>query len=126
MQNQEYIPGVCNINTEEIALRKKAAYICGVITLVITVGVILFPTPIWLRAVVVFPAFLTAISFLQAQNKFCVAYGTSGKQNASEGSTHAVEVSEQDAHVDKKRSQTMNLQAAGIALVYAVIICLIP
>lgn len=121
-----YVPGVCNINRTEIAYRKKAGY-AGLAVLVVTFAALLaLDVSSWFRLVLFVPAFVAAIGFLQARNKFCVAYGAAGKQNAVEGTKEAVSVTDKLSLVrDKIKVRSMNLQAAVIALGVALLACLI-
>lgn len=111
-----YIPGVCNINRNEIAQRRKAGHI-GLILLVFGLGILLVlnVTP-WLRLVLVIPAMLMFIGYLQAKNKFCVGYGRAGLQNADGDDLAGKKVSDAFAvRADQKRSRVMNQQAACYA-----------
>lgn len=122
-----YIPGVCNINREEIAARRKAGYI-GLSASVVVLALSFMLTDIrWWRVLVALPAFIAAIGFLQAKNKFCVGYGASGRQNAEPGSTQAHTVTSADALLkDKRRVQIMNMQAVVLALIITAMALLLP
>lgn len=116
MNNQSYQAGVCNINTTEIAYRRKAGYISFGITIIIFVTAFLLRNIVIAGAVGIF-ASITAISFLQAKNKFCVAYAGSGKQNATEGEKEAREIKNgKDRALDKAKANKMYLQAAVIGI----------
>lgn len=125
--NQAYIPGMCNINKAEVAYRKKAMWFGIVVSVVVLAVMIGFALPIVVRVLLFVPIYIAAIGYLQVKNKFCVAYGASGKQNASEGSDNALEVAEAEAKAaDKKKSQKMNLQAFGISVIILVFVMLVP
>lgn len=122
-----YVPGVCNINRAEIAYRRKAGYVGLGISLILAIALFGLGVSRWYRLVLFVPLFIAAIGFLQAKNKFCVAYGANGKQNATEGSAKAREVSNQDAKAtDKNRARTMNIQAALLALVGTAAAVILP
>ena len=122
----DYVPGVCNINHAEIAYRRKAGYVGLIITLVLFVVLYALNLNQWFRIVLFVPAFVAAIGYLQAKNKFCVAYGANGKQNASEESKGASAVTDKAAIVrDKIKARSMNLQATVIALGIALLACLV-
>ena len=73
------------------------------------------------------PIFIAAIGYLQTKNKFCVAYGSSGRQNASDGSSAAQVVEDSDAiAADKKKSRDMNLRALAISAALTILILFIP
>jgi len=112
-----YIPGVCNINKKEIAYRRKAGYV-GVGVALVLFGILLgLKLSKWTRLILFLPLYIGAIGFLQAKNKFCVAYGAEGKQNANEDSTEATAVSDHAARArDKIKARSLNLQVAVITL----------
>lgn len=122
-----YVPGVCNINSAEIAYRRKAGFVLLVVTLVLTLPLLLIETPVWLRAFLFFPIFLTADCLLQAKHKFCVSYGAAGKQNATEGDKVAQDIVDAAAlKLDKARARRINSQAGLIGLAVTALLLLIP
>ncbi len=125
-QPTAYVPGVCNINHAEIAYRRKAGYFGLGVTVVLFVVMLALNLNPWLRILLVVPAYVAVIGFLQAKNKFCVAYGAAGKQNADESSDAATSITDKAAVLrDKVKARSMNLQAAVIALAVALLACLI-
>jgi hypothetical protein len=122
-----YVPGVCNINKEEIAQRRKAGYF-GLFSSIVYLGLCLTLTDmIWWRLLLVAPVFIAAIGFLQASNKFCVSYGTSGKQNAEPASQQAHTVTNEASLVkDRVKARKMNLQALAIAIVVSLVSLALP
>lgn len=128
METTDYIPGICNINKAEIAYRKKAMiigyFVAGFIfAILVAAG--------WnelVRALFVFlPLFVGVINNLQVNNRFCVSYGATGKQNATDGDTSAHEVVDKDAlAADKTKARKMNLQALAITLVVLALSLLVP
>ena len=122
-----YVPGVCNINTAEIAQRRKVGYVGATIFVVLLAVLVALPINRWVRMLLFLPSTVAASGFLQARNHFCVGYAAAGKQNAAEGSDSALEVIEQAAKAkDKQRARQMNLQAVGIGLVIALLTIAIP
>ncbi len=72
---QGYIPGTCNIGKKEIAKRRNIAIGAGVATIIMA-AYILAARPGHLLTISIFiPAYITTISFMQAQSKFCAAFG---------------------------------------------------
>ena len=125
--NSAYTPGKCNINFAEIEHRRKAAYV-GLIVFVITYGALVgLGFSSWFRLILFAPAFTAAIGFLQSKHRFCVAYGASGKQNATPGSTQPIEVTNQE-HIalDKAKARTLNIRALLIALVITLAALVLP
>ena len=102
-QSQAYVPGVCNINREEIAYRRKWGDIAAIVTVVLTVLLFVLSDNRWLRLIVFLPASLGAVNYLQAKNKFCVSYAAAGFQNAAEGSKKAEKVSAEAHELDREK-----------------------
>lgn len=123
MADQTYVPGVCNINSKEIAKRSKAGFFdLGLFIVLATIMVVSDAS--WLmRSLVFIPAFITSVAFLQAQQKFCVAYAGAGLQNATEGSTSAVKVVDSAAKKkDSLKAFKIYLQAFAISTVATAIV----
>lgn len=116
-----YVPGVCNINRDEIAYRRKWRNIGAVSTIVLTVTLFIVSSNRWIRLSIFLPAFIAAIGYLQAKNKFCVSYAASGLQNAAEDSTKADKVSKEAHKLDQAKARKMNIQAALVALAITVL-----
>jgi len=113
-----YIPGVCNINPKEIQRRKTAGYIGAGVFVVLLALLLLIDAPAYTRALLFLPAFVGAIGFLQAKNKFCVGYAAAGQHNANEGSETAKNIANEDnISRDKTRARQINWQAVGIAII---------
>jgi hypothetical protein len=122
-----YVPGVCNINSTEIAYRRKSGYILLVISMILAGVVIGLGLPVWTRLGLYFPIFVTAVCFLQVKYKFCVKYGAAGKQNADEGDKIAQDIVDAVARqLDAARTRKIKLQGASIALVVTVVLLLLP
>lgn len=122
-----YIPGMCNINTAEVAYRRKAMWFGIVLSVALLVALLVLRAEWWIRAIVLFiPVYIGAIGYLQVKHKFCVSYGASGQQNASEGSDDSADVGKENAQIDKKKARKMNLQAFGITVVVLALTALVP
>ena len=114
---QTYIPGVCNINREEIAFRRKWRNIGVIVTVLLAAILFVLSANRWLRILIFLPAFVAAINYLQTKNRFCVSYAASGLQNASEGSTKADKVAADAHQLDQAKARKMNMQAGVAALI---------
>ena len=82
-----YVPGVCNINPQEIKRRRQSGHIGVAITILLIMLLIATGATWYLRIIIIVPAFIAAIGYLQARNKFCVAYASSGQHHADSGDT---------------------------------------
>ena len=125
-QSTNYIPGVCNINTNEIARRRNAGYFG--LALTVLFGAILFGLGVnrYFRIALFVPLFIMAIGFLQAKHKFCVGYGAAGLQNAEEGSENAATITDKSAkQKDKQKTQQLYIQALVLSLAVTLLSVLI-
>ena len=77
----EYESGVCNIGPDEIAHRLTLAHVGLLITLGFLVLLIVTQVPLLARFSVALPAWGTAVAYLQAWRRFCVAFGALGVFN---------------------------------------------
>lgn len=123
-----YVPGVCNINTAEVAYRRKAMWFGIGLAVIVLVVCLVAGVAWWGRALLLFvPTYIAAIGFLQVRNRFCVSYGASGQQNATDGNSAASKISNQsDRDADKAKSRKMNLQALLITIVVLVVAAILP
>lgn len=128
MNESSYVPGVCNINREEIAYRRKFAIGGLIVATVLFVGLAFTPVSPYIRALVILlPLLIGVISLLQVRNRFCVSYGASGKQHASEGDKAAVDVAEEEARVaDKRKAKIMNAQAFLLTIAICLMSLFVP
>jgi hypothetical protein len=78
-----YAPGACNIGPDEIARRRKAAAAGLVASVVLAVVLVALGSPQWgtERLLVALPLTGAAIGWIQAQRRFCMAYGLAGTFN---------------------------------------------
>ncbi len=119
-----YIPGVCNINTKEIASRRLTGHV-GLVLLLISVTFLIFTKhSLWFCLISFIPAFIMAIGYLQARQKFCVSYAMAGSQHADEDSANAQAVIDTlSKQADRRRARTIYLQSLVTALSITVIVC---
>lgn len=112
-----YKAGVCNIGPEERAKRRQAGYIGLAVLLVLWVLLVYFHVPRLWRLVLFFPAFMSAIGFIQARLMFCVHFGLSGLFNFGPvGKTESV-YEAKFRELDRKMSWKLIGYAAAIAVV---------
>ena len=84
MNGDKYIPGVCNIGSQEINRRRRVGWIgltVALLLLIILVGINVNP---WWRLLIFFPATLSASGFLQAYFHFCAGFARRGVFNFGE------------------------------------------
>ena len=123
MSESTYIPGMCNINKAEVAYRRKAMWFGVALSVILFVLLLALQSAWWIVALGLFiPVYIAAIGYLQVKNKFCVSYGSQGKQNASDGNELAEAITDKEAlAADKKKTRNMNLQALAITIVVLVV-----
>ncbi|HUP83555.1 MAG TPA: hypothetical protein VM284_05125 [Candidatus Limnocylindria bacterium] len=77
----DYEAGVCNIGPDEIAHRLTLAHVGLLISLGYLVLLLVTDAPLAARFTVALPAWGTAVAYLQAWRRFCVAFGALGVFN---------------------------------------------
>lgn len=109
-----YQPGVCNIGPQEIARRRRAGHLGVVVTLAVLAAILVLHAPPPWRLVIALPAAGTAVTYLQAIRRFCVAFGRMGVFNFGElGSlTHIRD----DGALRADRAKAARMIAAGCAI----------
>jgi hypothetical protein len=115
MPKAAYQPGVCNINGTEVAYRKRWGYIGAYIFIVLGGIMLLGEASWWMRLVLYAPAYVSAIGFLQARNRFCIYYAAANQQQAAESARRPKKVTEAQHARDMKKAHRMKLQAGLIA-----------
>lgn len=117
----KYIPGVCNIGPEEIKMRSRVGWMGLAATMLVGGMLFYLGAPATTRLVLVLPAFVAAIAFLQAVMHFCVAFASSGLFNMDKaaGQTESVEKAEY-RKADQKKAVSIYIYSALIAIVVAV------
>jgi hypothetical protein len=110
-----YQPGVCNIGPAEIRRRRNTGISGAVVSVALLVVFVVFNVPNPWRAIVLFPAGLSAAGFLQAAFHFCVAFGMTGLFNfGTLGTQDAVHEKEY-----RRKDQQKALLIAGLSGVVA-------
>jgi len=117
--NNQYIPGVCNIGQDEIAHRNNVAWIGLISTAILWTGFIILEVPALWRLTLFIPAMMSATGFLQAYMKFCVYFGFANLFNfGTVGTTDTVSQAEYRAK-DRKKAWQITLSAMLIGAVVA-------
>ena len=122
----EYESGVCNIGPDEIAHRLTLAHIGLLITLGFLALLIVTHVPLLARFSVALPAWGTAVAYLQAWRRFCVAFGALGVFNFGQvGSTQRVADPRARAR-DRRRALEIVLLGLIAGIVAGAIAVLLP
>ena len=121
-----YRPGVCNIGPEEIARRRRSAWVAGLATVVFYLGLLAIGAPGAVRLIVAVPAAITAVTWLQARERFCVAFGATGTFNFGPVGELDQVADEAARRADRRKVASMIARGAAIGLVVGVLAALVP
>lgn len=121
-----YESGVCNIGSDEIAHRLTLAHIGLLITLGFLALLVITQVPLLARFSVALPAWGTAVAYLQAWRRFCVAFGALGVFNFGRvGITERVEDPRARAR-DRRRALELVLLGLLAGVVAGAVAVLLP
>jgi hypothetical protein len=121
-----YESGVCNIGPDEVAHRLTLAHIGLLITLGFLALLLVTHVPLLARFAVALPAAGTAVAYLQAWRRFCVAFGTLGVFNFGKvGSTQRVQDPQERAR-DRRRALEIVLLGLLTGVVVGAVAVLLP
>jgi len=125
MVQSEYVPGVCNIGSAEVARRRNAGWVGLALTVMVFVVLVWTGVNPWWRLLLFLPAMVSASGFLQAHHRFCAGFSRAGVFNfGALGETH--EVSDQEARAqDRRRGNQISIYAAMIGAVAAIVAVLV-
>src|SRR5262245_46302717 len=121
LDNNQYIPGVCNIGRAEIRQRWLIGYGAAILAVVLAgLLIIVRAEPEW-RLLLFFPTFVAAVGFLQAAWHFCAKFGLNGVFNVGPnvGRTDTVEQAEFRRQDRRTALKIINLSALAGAIVAA-------
>jgi hypothetical protein len=123
-----YAPGACNIGPDEIARRKRVAIAGAFATVALAAVLLLIGSPAGdaTRLIVALPLTGAAIGWIQAQRRFCMAYGLAGTFNLGKIGEMS-RVSDQAAlAADRRTALTIAAQGLAIGVVGAALFFLLP
>lgn len=117
MAASNYVPGVCNINTKEIAARRNTGHAGLVVSVIVLLLFIFTGVHYAFGLLLAGPVWLMATGYIQAKEKFCVGHGAAGTQFADDSMKSYVEVTNQAARrKDRARARAINTQALAIGV----------
>ncbi len=123
-----YAPGACNIGPDEIARRKRVAIAGSIATVALAAVLLLIGSPAGdaTRLIVALPLTGAAIGWIQAQRRFCMAYGLAGTFNLGKIGEMS-RVSDQAAlAADRRTALIIAAQGLAIGVVGAALFFLLP
>jgi hypothetical protein len=120
-----YQAGVCNIGGAEVARRRQVAILGGVLFLALALYSIIQNFSPIATLILLAPASIFAIGFVQSRKRFCLAYGLMGTFNFQKlGSITKVEDKAALA-ADRRMAFQIIIQSMGLALILTSIVALI-
>ena len=125
--NSGYLPGVCNIGSREI-MRRRAVGIAALVFALIS-GYTLYAADDLTKSArwgVFFPLFVSAIGFIQARSKFCLAYGLAGTFNFGKIGDMERVFDAESKKSDRSKALVILVQSAIIAGVTTAIFVSLP
>lgn len=125
--NPGYVPGVCNIGKGEIA-RRRTVGIAALVFAVVSGYTLIMADDVARSArwALFFPLLVSAIGFIQARNKFCLAYGLAGTFNFGKISEMEKVFDAGSKKSDRKKALSILIQAIIAAGVVTAIFVWIP
>jgi len=126
MNENKYVPGVCNIGEVEIGHRLRVGWIGLAVTIVLWALFDYFGVAWGWKLVLFFPASFGATGFLQGWMRFCAGFGLKGVFNfsAKAGATDTVSQAEFRAK-DRAKAISIFIYSVLIGVIVTAIACLI-
>jgi hypothetical protein len=115
----------CNIGPEEIARRRRSAFVASAATAVIAVAMVALHVPLPIRLFLWPVATAAAVTWLQVVHRFCVAFGTLGLENFGRLGTE-VHVDPNLRAADRRRALQLILEGSLIGLIVTLLVVAIP
>jgi len=125
MNQNQYIPGVCNIGDAEIKRRKRVGWIGLVVTIVVGALFDIFHVAVYWKLLLFFPASLSATGFIQAWMHFCAGFGMKGAFNFSSEINKTDTVSQAEFRAkDHRKAVTIFVYSIITGVVVTGVVCL--
>jgi len=112
----QYVPGACNIGSREI-LRRRVVGIAALVFAMVSGYTLLAADELarTARLGIFFPLLVSASGFIQARNKFCLAYGLAGTFNFGKIGDMERVFDAESKKSDRRKAISILIQAALIA-----------
>ncbi len=121
-----YQAGVCNIGPAEVSRRRRSGHVgailgIGLFIVLVALGV----PPVW-RLLVVLPAAVGAVGYLQARRRFCAGFAMQGVFNLGELGSQTSVADPDATSRDRAAALRFFAEAAIIGLMVGVIAVVLP
>ncbi len=118
----KYIPGVCNIGTEEIKNRRGIGVTWLIVSAAYLVIVFIIHLHPLFRLLVVLPLIVSASGFYQAAFHFCAGFGAAGLYNVSKSVGKTDTVMQADS---RKKDKAKAQQIFGLSVITAIVLSIL-
>jgi hypothetical protein len=121
MDSLEYIPGTCNIGPQERVLRRMVGYVCVGFFVALFFVFYFTHAPYGLRLILLIPAFIGGVGFIQDAMHFCVNFGFRGLHNLTRAAGVTLTVTEAEfRRLDREKAVEILCYSliAALALTY--------
>ncbi len=116
---EQYIPGACNIGSEERRMRKIGGWAGTGLFLLLYAALLFTHAPHWSLFFLFVPALLSATGWVQYANHFCVNFGMRGLRNMDKPAFQTENVVEEEFR-RKDRERSLKLIGLSVAVSLAV------
>src|SRR4051812_34315040 len=117
----QYEPGVCNIGPAEIRSRQRVGVGGAIVTVVAVVAFVIFGVPDSWRWLVIIPAGVGAMGFLQGAFRFCARFGMAGLFNFGELGTEEAVYQQEYRRKDQRKAVVISVLSLAIGIAVTVI-----
>jgi len=118
----KYVPGVCNIGPAERKKRRMTGYLGTMLLIILWVTLLILGGLQIYKLLLFFPAFMSALGFIQDRLHFCAGFGVLGVYNFGSDSSKKLNV-EQTEMLKKDKVQAWKI--IGYSFFTAAIVTLI-
>jgi hypothetical protein len=118
-------PPRCNIGPDELARRRRSAFVASAAVGAIAVAAVAAHVPAPIRLLLLPIATAAAVTWLQVAHRFCVAFGTLGLENFGRLGSE-VHVDPRQRAADRRRALQLILEGSLIGLVVTLVVVAIP
>jgi len=121
-----YQPGVCNIGPAEIRSRRMVGVVGAAVTVALLAGFVIFSVSDGWRWLVIAPAAVSAMGFLQAAFHFCARFGMAGLFNFGTLGDHEEVHEHEFRQKDQRKAVLISSLSLAIGVAIAVIAMVLP
>jgi hypothetical protein len=121
-----YRPGACNIGPEEIARRRRSAYVLFAVSIVVAGALLVAGAPHVARWILALPLAAALVTWLQVRRRFCAAFGLGGIRNFGRLADRERVDRPEDRVADRAAALRLIRDGAVIGVVLTALFVLLP